>query len=303
MSGGSSPVGERAQANATLRFRAVRVLARRRLPEHLFSPVTWVLAAFGLVLAFLLVDAFVKSVDSSGFDFSLHPPYQIIYGVIGSGFGVTYVRQLFGDGPFALASLVGFTPFILYLCLASIQRFGYERRAGIVDLVAAGPADVSAYLLSFGAADELVVAAYLSVTGLFLAASGIVWNLVVGVTLVMYLLGLLFFAASLLALALVLAALLRQPASAAALFLVLVAALAFAEVASFAVVGGGPGSLASVVSWVLRWVSPFYYLEAARMATRSGQIGQFFAALLEQAVLCGALVSLVHATARAQGSR
>ena len=107
--------------------------------------------------------------DSSGFDFSLHPLYEILYGIIGSAFGVTYVRQLFGDGPFALASFAACAPVLLYLCLASIQRFGYERRSGVVDLVAAGPADVPAYLFSLGAADLIVLAAYLAVTGLFLA--------------------------------------------------------------------------------------------------------------------------------------
>jgi len=303
MSSSAAPIGERAQRSAPLRLRAVRVLARRRLLEHLLTPATWVLATFGLVLAFLIVEGFVRSVDSSGFDFSLHPPYEIIYGIIGSAFGVTYVRQLFGDGPFAFASLVAFAPVLLYLCLTSIQRFGQERRSGVVDLVAAGPADVPAYLFSFGAADTLVVVAYLALTGLFLAISGIVWNLAFGLTLVAYLLELLFFAASLLGLALFLVSLVRQPASAVALFLMVAAALAFAEVLSFAMVGGGPGSGAIVASWVLRWLSPFYYLDAARMAARSEQTLQFFSALLGQAVLCAAFLTGAYLTARSRGTQ
>ncbi len=303
MSSSAAPVDERTQRSASLRFRAVRVLAGRRLMEHLLAPATWVLAAFGLVLAFLIVQGFVRSVDSSGFDFSLHPLYEIIYGIIGSAFGVTYVRQLFGDGPFAFASLVAFAPVLLYYCLTSIQRFGHERRSGVVDLVAAGPADVPAYLFSFGAADTVAVAAHLALTGLFLAVSGIVWNLAVGLTLVAYLLGLLFFAASLLGLALLLVSLLRQPASAVALFLVVAAALASAEVVSFAMVGGGPGSGAVVASWVLRWLSPFYYLDVARMAARSRQTPQFFSALLGQAVLCAAFLTGAYVTARSRGTQ
>ena len=303
MSSSAAPAEEPARRSAAFRFRAVRVLARRRLIEHLLSPATWVLAAFGLVLAFLIVEGFVKSVDSSGFDFSLHPVYEILYGIIGSAFGVTYVRQLFGDGPFAFASLAAFAPVLLYHCLTSIQRFGHERRSGLVDLVAAGPADVSAYLFSFGAADTAAVAAYLVLTGLFLAVSGIVWNLAVGLTLVAYLLGLLFFAASLLALALLLVSLLRQPASAVALFLVVAAALASAEVVSFAMIGGGPGSGAFVASWVLRWLSPFYYLDAARIAARSQQTLQFFSALLGQAVLCAVFLTGAYVRARSRGTR
>ena len=300
---GTGLLREQAETNFTLRFRAVGVLGLRRVTEHFLAPATWVLAAFGLVLAFLLVGAFVKSVDSSGFDFSLRPFSEILYGIIGSAFGVTFVRQLFGDGPFALASFAACAPVLLYLCLASIQRFGYERRFGVVDLVAAGPADVPAYLFSLGAADLIVLAAYLAVTGLFLAASAVVWNLVAGLTLVMYLLGLLFFAASLLGLALLVASLLRQPASAVALFLVIAAALALAEIASFAAAGGTPGSLAIAASWVLRWLSPFYYADMARMAVRSGETLQFFIALLAQAILCGALLGGAYAAARSRGTR
>ncbi len=303
MTRGTDLFREPARTNFTLRFRAVRVLGQRRLMEHLLAPATWVLAAFGLVLAFLLVEAFVKSVDSSGFDFSLHPLYEILYGIIGSAFGVTFVRQLFGDGPFALASFAACAPVLLYLCLASIQRFGYERRSGTVDLVAAGPADVPAYLFSLGAADALVLAAYLALTGLFLAVSGLEWNLVAGLTLMMYLLGLLFFAASLLGLALLVASLFRQPASAVALFLVIAIALALAEVASFAAVGGGPGSLTIAASWALRWLSPFYYVDMARMAVGVGQPLQFVVALLAQAILCGAFLGGAYAAARSRGTR
>ncbi len=294
---------EGTRATFTLRLRAVRVLGRRRVTEHVLAPATWVLAAFGLVLAFLLVSAFVRSVDSSGFDFSLHPLYEILYGIIGSAFGVTYVRQLFGDGPFALASLAAYAPMLLYLCFASIQRFGYERRSGVVDLVAAGPADVPSYLFSLGIADLMVLAAYLAVTGLFLGASAAVWNLAAGLTLVAYLLGLLFFAAALLGLALLVASIFRQPASAVALFLLIALALVFAEIASFAAPGGTPGSLAIAASWALRWLSPFYYVDLARMAVGSGETLRYFAALLGQAILCGAFVCGAYAAARSRGTR
>lgn len=299
----AAPVDERTRKNGSLRLRAIRVLARRRLFEHLLVPATWVLAALGLVLAFLIDRGFVRSVDSTGLSFSLHPAYEILYGIMGSAFGATYAWQIFGDGPFAFASLAALAPLLLYLCLATIQRFGHERDSGIADLVAAGPADIPAYLFSFGAADAVVAAAYLVLTGLFLAVNGIAWNLVIGLTLVAYLLGLLLFAASLLGLALLLASSLRRPASAVALFLVVAAALALAEVASFAVVGGGPGGAGKIASWVLRWLSPFYYLDAARMAVRSEQTLQFFGALLGQAALCAAFLTGAHATARSGGTR
>ena len=289
--------------NTFLRLHAMRVLTRRRLIEQLMTPATWLLATFGLILVFLLVQAFVKSVDSSGFDFSLNPLYQIIYGIIGSAFGVTYVRQMFADGPFAFSLSVGFAPIILYLSLTSIQRFGYERRSGMVDLVAAGPADEPAYLFSFGAADVMVAAAQLILMGLFLALCGMVWNMATGLPVLMYLLGLLFFAVSLLGLALLFGAILPQPASALALFLLALAILAYADIASFTVVGGGFRSVANTASWALRWLSPFYYLDMGQMAVRSGHGSQFLAALFGQASLCVAFVLGGHMAARSRGGR
>ena len=289
--------------NTSLRFHAVCVLTRRRLIEQFMTPATWLFSAFGLVLVFFLLKGFVKSVDSSGFDFSLHPLYQIIYGVIGSAFGVTYVRQLFGDGPFAFSLSVGFAPIILYLSLTSIQRFGYERRSGMMDLVAAGPSDESAYLFSFGAADVIVATAHLVLMGLYLALCAVVWNMAIGLPVLMYLLELLLFSISLLGLALLLGALLPQPVSGLALFLLVTATLAFADIASFATVGGGLRSVANAVSWVLRWLSPFYYLDMGQMALRSGGAWQFLAALCGQALLCVVLAVGGHMAARSRGSR
>ncbi|MCK5673300.1 MAG: hypothetical protein KAH95_07975, partial [Spirochaetales bacterium] len=63
-----------------LRFRAALVIAKRHIFESLLSPGYYIAQTVGLLLSYFLISGFISSIDSSGFNYSLHP----LYGLIGN---------------------------------------------------------------------------------------------------------------------------------------------------------------------------------------------------------------------------
>ena len=126
-------------------------------------------AALGLLLAYFLAAGFARAVDSSGFDFRLHPVYDLIGRSLEGAFGGVVVQKLFAEGPFQLVLYVAFLPVLLFLAASSVYRFGLERKVGAVELLAYGPADGTSYFLAFLVKDLLATLLYLAALTGFLA--------------------------------------------------------------------------------------------------------------------------------------
>ena len=82
------------------RIHATLVITKRRIFETLITPGYYIALSLGLFLGYVLVTGFVRSIDASGFDFHLHPVYDIIGRSFEGAFGIAFVEQLFAEGPF-----------------------------------------------------------------------------------------------------------------------------------------------------------------------------------------------------------
>jgi hypothetical protein len=285
------------------RLNATRVIARRRIQEMLLSPGFYVAAVLGLLLAYFLVSGFARSVDSSGFDYRLHPVYDLIGRSLEGAFGATVVQKLFAEGPFQLVLYVAFLPVLLFLAASSVYRFGLERKVGAVELLAYGPADGTSYFLAFMAKDLLGTLLYLAALTGFLAVTAALHNLVLGPTFFQCL-GLLPFASvAVYAWGMFASTLTDNSASALAVFLALMVFFLVVFLGSFTIASGYVANLSTVFAWIVRWVSPLYYWD---QALRSAEVARWPLYALNLALLLvvgAAVLAASHFILRARGVR
>ena len=150
------------------RLRAALVIARRQAFETLLSPGLYVTLALGLLLGFFLVSGFAASIDSAGFNPTLNPVYDMLGRSLAGAFGSAFVEKLFAEGPFLFALLVSFFPVFLFLSISSVFRFGQEKNAGALELLAYGPADGTSYIVASFLKDIAFTAASLALIVAFL---------------------------------------------------------------------------------------------------------------------------------------
>ncbi len=285
------------------RLHATRVIARRRIQELLLSPGFYVAASLGLLLAYFLVSGFARSVDSSGFDYRLHPVYDLIGRSLEGAFGATVVQKLFAEGPFQLVLYVAFLPVLLFLAASSVYRFGLERKVGAVELLAYGPADGTSYFLAFLLKDLLGTVLYLAALTGFLAVTAALHNVVLGPTFFQSL-GLLPFAsAAVYAWGVFASTLTDNSASALAVFLALMVFFLMVFLGSFTIASGYVASLSTVFAWIVRWVSPLYYWDQALRYAEVAGWAMYALNLLLLLVVGAAVLAASHFILRARGVR
>ena len=285
------------------RLRATAVIARRRILETVISPGWYVALTIGLLLAYLLVAGFVRAIDSSGFDFTLDPAYDLIGRSLAGAFGTTFVSKLFAEGPFLFTLYVGFLPVLLYLAVSSVFRFGLEKKVGALELLTYGPADATAYFLAALVKDLLLTLLSLAVLLLFLLVAAGLNNLVLGPAFFASLVILFFLCIAIYGYGILAASLTDNSASAIALFLGLVLVFSIVMVGSFTVVSGYVRNLASVFAWVIQWVSPLFYWNLALRFAEVGNWGLYALGALLLLVLAAAVLALSHLTMKVRGVR
>ena len=285
------------------RLRATAVIARRRILETVISPGWYVALTIGLLLAYLLVAGFVRAVDSSGFDFTRDPAYDLIGRSLAGAFGTTFVSKLFAEGPFLFTLYVGFLPVLLYLAVSSVFRFGLEKKVGALELLTYGPADATAYFLAALVKDLLLTLISLVVLLLFLLVAAGLNNLVLGPAFFSSLAILFFLCASIYGYGILAASLTDNSASAIALFLGLVLVFSIVMIGSFTVVSGYVRNLASVFAWVIQWISPLFYWNLALRFAEVGNWGLYALGALLLLALAAAVLALSHLTMKVRGVR
>jgi hypothetical protein len=72
---------------------------------------------------------------------------------------------------------------------------------------------------------------------------------------------------------------------------------------SFTIVSSYVRSLAGVFSWIVQWVSPFFYWDLALSAIGTGNPGLFVLSLALLSVLTAAILALSHIVLRIKGVR
>jgi ABC-type multidrug transport system permease subunit len=285
------------------RLHATRVIAKRRIFETLITPGYYVAVAIGLLLAYLLLSAFTRSVDSSGFDYHLQPLYDLFGRTVEGAFGAVVVEKLFAEGPFQLVLYVAFLPVILFLAASSVYRFGLERRVGAVELLAYGPADGTSYFLASLIKDVALTLLYLVVLLAFAAVCAVLFNLVLGPTFFVSLAVLFFVSVTVYAYGILASTLTDNSASALAVFLALMVFFLAVFLGSFSIVSGYVRNLAGVFAWILKWISPVFYWDQALRATEVGGWPLFLVDLAALLLLSGAVLAASHYILRARGVR
>jgi hypothetical protein len=241
------------------RMHAARVIAQRQVLETLISPGFYLTLAAGLFLGYALVNGFIRAVDSSGFNYSLNPLYATIGRLLEGAFGKTFLDKLFAEGPFLFAFQVSFLPVFVFLAVSSVFRFGLEKNAGAIELLAYGPADGTAYFLASFAKDLLLTLLTILVILSYLALAAGLSNLLLGPTFLFSLLITFFLSLAVYAYGILVSTLTGNASSALALFFGILVFFVLILLGSFAIVGGYVRTLSSVVAWIVKWLSPFFY--------------------------------------------
>lgn len=285
------------------RARAARVIAKRQVFEALVSPGLYLAVVVGLFLGYALVGGFARAVDSSGFNSRLHPLYDLLGRALEGAFGKSLADALFAEGPLPFAFFVSYAPVFLYLAVSSTFKFGLEKNAGAVELIAYGPADGTSYLLASYAKDLVLSLFSLLVLLAFLSVAAGLYNYVAGPAFYLSAAVAFFLSLALYAYGSLASMLTSNASSALAVFVGIVVFFLAVFLGSFAIVGDYVRTLSTVVARAVQWISPFFYgnlsLQAIGAANRLALVGGFVLLV----VLAAGILTACHYIIRARGVR
>jgi hypothetical protein len=285
------------------RANAAVVIARRRVFEAAIHPGFSIALAVALAIAYMCIAAFVRSIDSSGFNSKTNPFYWFLGGLLASGFGETFASELFSHGPFLLAANAAFLPVLLYLSLTSIHKFGSEKAAGAIELLTYGPSDGTAYFLASMLKDMILSALTLVLLLVFFALSVVVENLVFDSRILGVSAAIFFTAVSVCSYGVFISVMTETANSAVALFLGGFVLLMVVLVGSYTLGSGSVHGISIVAAWVVQWFSPFFYWSLCVKAASAGDTLLFIAGLAGQVLLAGAALAASHHILRKRGVR
>ncbi len=285
------------------RFHAAIVIARRQAFETLLAPGLYVTLALGLLLGFFLVAGFTASVDTAGFNPTLHPLYDTLGRFLAGAFGTTFVQKLFAEGPFLLALVVAFLPVFLFLTISSVFRFGQEKAAGAVELLTYGPADGTSYLVASFLRDVAFSAASLLVIAAFLWAAAALGNLVLGPMFLALLPVLFVLSLAVFAWGILCSVLSASPSSALAAFLGILLVFVVILAGSLSIASESVRTVASVAAAVVQWISPLYYASLCVRAAQAGSAAGVAGGLGLLVVLAALLLAAAHLAISRRGVR
>ena len=285
------------------RAHAARIIARQQLAEALSGPGFYLALAAGLLIGYAIVRGFVGAIDSSGFNPALNPLSDLASRALGGAFGEVFLEKLFAEGPFLLALVASFLPVFLYLAVTSVFKFGLEKAAGAIELITYGPADGTAYLAASLARDVVLTAVALAVLLAHLALAAAIYNLALGPTVLVVIPVLFLVAVAVHAYGLLASVVTATGSSALALFLAVMVLFLAVLVGSLAITSEYVRTLSTVVSWVVRWVSPFFYGSLCLQGLFGGRLLGVGGGLALLALLAGAVFAASHLVVRLRGVR
>jgi hypothetical protein len=285
------------------RLHAAVVIARRQAFETLLAPGLWVTLALGLLLGFFLVTSFAASIDSAGFNPVVNPLYDLVSRAAAGMFGPAFVGKLFAEGPFLFALVASFLPVFLFLAISSVFRFGQEKSAGAVEMLAYGPADGTSYIIASFLKDVAFTAGSLVLIAGFLGAGAVLGNMVLGPMFlsslpVLFLLSLAVFAWGILC-----SVLSANASSALAAFLGILLVFLLILAGSYAMAGASVRTAAAVAAAVVQWFSPFFYASLCARAAQVGSAAGLVGGLGLLAVLAAVLLAASHLAISRRGVR
>ena len=285
------------------RMHAAAVIARRQAQETFLSPGLYITLTLGLLLGWVLVNGFASSIDSSGFNPSMSPLYDMVARSFGGTFGASFVDKLFAEGPFVLALFVSFLPVFLFLSIGSVFRFGQEKTAGAVELLTYGPADGTAYFAASYIKDVFFSALALVLIALFLSVLGAADNLSLGPLFFTALPILFFLTLAVLAYGVLCSIISANASSALALFLGVLLVFLLVLTGALSIASDSVRTVSSVAAAIVQWISPFFYASLCMRAAQGGSAGAVLGGIGLTVALAAALLAVSHLAIRSRGVR
>jgi hypothetical protein len=287
----------------SVRFQSAKIIAKNKIYETFIQPGYYIALTIGLLAAYFLVNGFIGSIDSSGFNYELHPLYAALGQIIAGGFGSTMVHKLFMEGPFMLILYIFLIPVVIYLSFSTVFRFGLEKKVGAVELVSYGPADSTSYFSAFFLKDILFLAISIAALLIVSAIAAVTNNLVLGPHFLFSLITAFFVSAVVFSYGVLSVSLTENGGSAIILFFAIIAFFLIVLVGSLSVSGDYVQSLFTTFSWIVRWISPFFYWGVCLRAVETGSAGMFIAGNLLLILLSAILLIGSHLILKAKGVR
>ena len=285
------------------RLHAAAVIARRQALETLLSPGLYITLALGLVLGFFLVDGFAASIDSAGFNPTVNPLYDALDRSLGGAFGTVFVSKVFAEGPFLFALVAAFLPVFLFLTISSVFRFGQEKSAGAVELLAYGPADGTSYLAASFLKDIVFTAVSLALIALFLRVGAALGNLVLGPMFLASLPVLFALSLAVFAYGTLCSVLSANASSALAAFLGILLVFLLVMTGSLAITGASVRTVTSIAAAAMQWISPFFYASLCLKAAQAGSALGVLGGIGLLVVLAAVLLAAAHLAISRRGVR
>ncbi len=285
------------------RTNATKVLAKRKIYETFISPGFYIAESIGLLLAYVLISGFVKSIDSGGFNFRLYPMYELIGRSLNGMFGAAFLEKLFAEGPFLFILYIAFLPVLLYLSISSVFKFGLEKKVGAIELITYGPADGTSYFAAGVIKDILFTILHILTMIIFLAIAAGINNLVLGPGIFLSFILVFILSIGFSAYGVFASTVSENPASAIAIFLGMLLFFFIILMGSFTIVSRYVQNLSSIFSWILKWLSPFYYWNLGLRAIEVGAWGMFFLSIILSLALSFFMLFISHVILRNKGVR
>ncbi len=286
-----------------LRIYAAGVIARRKIFETLISPGYYISISISLLISYILIRGFAYSVDSSGFTYMVNPLYNLIGRSLDGAFGKAFVSQLFAEGPYRFTLIISLIPVIFSLSISSVFRFGLEKKVGALELLMYGPADGTSYLIGSFVKDTFLTLISMVLLFMFFQITGTIYNVIAGPMIYFSMIILFVLALSIYAYGIFVSTISNSSSFSITLFIGGIFLFFIIIMGSFTIISSYIRSLASVVSWILQWLSPFFYWQTATRALNTGNIGMF---VLSTVLLCGLTTTFLiagHIALRLKGVR
>ena len=283
------------------RLNAVKAISKRKIFETFITPGFYIALSVSLLLGYFLINGFINSIDSSGLNYGLNPVYELIAKSLSGAFGGTFVIKLFSEGPFLFALYVAYIPFLFYLAISSVFKFGFEKKVGAIELLVYGPSDGTSYFLASLVKDTVFTVVFMAVILVFFWITAILNNLILGPMFFYSLIVILFLSLAFFAYGTLSAVATDNAASGIALFLGIAVVFVILEMGSFAIISGYVTNLSNVLAWIVKWISPLFYWHLALSAVSYGDTGVFFLNLLFLLILAAVIHIISHFILKGRG--
>jgi hypothetical protein len=213
-----------------------------------------------MVISLLVVKGFIGAIDSSGFNYTLHPVFDLITRSLSGAFGGTFVTKLFSEGPCVFGLFFSFLPMLFYLASSSVFKFGHEKNTGIIELIIYGPADGTSYIIASLIKDLILTIFYIAEILVFNWITAVINNLALG-PMYFYFMGILFFLSmTVYSYGIFSSVITENPASALTLFIGIILFFSIIQMGSFMIIRGYISNFSNITASIIKWISPLFYL-------------------------------------------